>query len=108
MELLLVALGVIAAVSLVAHVTASSIAYFLLKDEQTILQRLFSFPTQMPARVGLLKLRYVFSPVQRGTEPPLPHSASMWVRLARYSGLTGCCAFVLFFAVAVLVEGRLR
>jgi hypothetical protein len=92
----------VAAVSLVAHFLASSVAYFLLRQQETLTEQLFSFPVQVPANVGLLRLKYFFPFVRFPAAASEARRVLPWLSVARYTGFLFLCAAV-GFIVSVLV-----
>src|ERR1700691_328501 len=94
----------VAGVSLVAHFLASSVAYFLLRHHVSLSEQLFSFPVQIPAKFGLLRLRYFFPFVRISAVASLAPRALPWLSVARYMGFLFFCTALAFIVVAFLVK----
>jgi len=92
----------VAALSLVGHFLASSVASVLLRQHEALTEQLFSFPVQVPANVGLLRLKYFFPFVRLPAGVLEAPRALPWLTVARYMGCLFLCAAV-GFIVSVLV-----
>jgi len=94
----------VAGISLVGHFLASSVAYFLLRHHESLSEQLFSFPVQIPAKVGLLRLKYFFPFVRLPAVASLAPRALPWLSIARYMGFLFLGAAVAFIVSAFLVK----
>jgi hypothetical protein len=95
---------VVAALSVVGHFLASSVAYFFLRPYESLSDQIFSFPVQIPARMGLLRLKYFFPFVRLPNVASVAPRAVPWLHVARLMGFLFLCAAVGFLLLAFLVK----